>query len=492
MGIVRRQGILITITMYTGVAIGYISWGLILPNILVPASLGLIITLRDVSIFFSKLAQIAMMPASLRFFPYFKEKGDRINSFQTFTLLYSIIGFVIFSIVLAVFKDQILSIYAEKSPEIVNYFYYLFPFIFLYVMLDYVGSFFVSFKDYVTFSLFKNVVLRVLVLILVGAYIYYHIQYNDFIKTFIFIHYIVLALLILLLVFRHKIGFSTVYFKEVVKVGFLKFASFNYINGFISSTIRYIDGLMIVSYLGVGSAGIYGVGYLMASIIEMPRVSLNSVIIPLVAQHWKDKEIDKIAELHKKASLNQLIVGLFLFVCIAINVRDVFSLIKPEYSDGIIIVILIGLTKLVTMTTGIAIGIITNSKYYKFNTVNAFLRFILIVTTNVIFIPRYGITGAASATLMSVIGYELILMGYIYSKMKIHPFSSKTLVVILLGLVPLGLNYFVNIDFGIYLNIPLKLIVVMAIYALPIYMLSISSDLNTVVNGFLKKVKFIK
>ena len=489
MGIVRRQGILITLTMYAGVAIGYISWGLILPNYLAPASLGLVITIRDVSIFFSRLSQGGMMPSTVRFFPYFKGTKDKLNSYHTFSMLYAMIGFVLFSIILILFEDKILSFYTVKAPEIVKYFHFIFPLIFFYVVIDFLGVFFISLKDYVTYSIFKSVFIRIIILALVGCFLHFKFDLNNFIKLFIIAHYLILVGLLILFYTKHKLGFSLSHFKEIVEVGFIKFASFNYMNGFISYTVRYIDGLMIVAYLGVGSAGIYGVGFLMASVIEMPRAALNSIISPLIASHWKENEVDKIAELHKKASLNQLIIGLLLFVSIVVNLDDIFSLIKPEYAGGITIVILIGLSKLINMSTGVSLEIITNSKYYKFNTVNAILKFGLVVGTNVILIPTYGIKGAAFATLISIIGCELILMAFIYIKINIQPFSKKTIKVVLFGLTPLMLNYYVDVDFGIFLNIPIKMVIITLIYVLPIYLLKLSLDLNTVFNGFIKIIR---
>lgn len=80
-------------------------------------------------------------------------------------------------------------------------------------------------------------------------------------------------------------------------------------------------------------------------------------------------------------------------------------------------------------------GIISFSKYYKFD---LYLRIILVgmaVVFNVIFIPVFRITGAAIATGATLIFYNLIKVIFVYIKFRMHPFSVKMIAFIVFNIL---------------------------------------------------------
>jgi O-antigen/teichoic acid export membrane protein len=75
------------------------------------------------------------------------------------------------------------------------------------------------------------------------------------------------------------------------------------------------------------------------------------------------------------------------------------------------------------------------------------------VGLNLIFIPLYGITGAAFATLGAYSIFNLIKFLFILIRFKLQPFNHKNLLVLIIGAVsylligsiPLDFHYLVNI-----------------------------------------------
>ncbi|UOQ76851.1 hypothetical protein MUN84_20525 [Hymenobacter sp. 5516J-16] len=79
MGIVQRQGLRNTIISYIGLALGFVSTALVLPNFLEPQQLGVTATLASVATLYAQIAAFGFASVGIRFFPYFRhpESGHR-------------------------------------------------------------------------------------------------------------------------------------------------------------------------------------------------------------------------------------------------------------------------------------------------------------------------------------------------------------------------------------------------------------------------------
>ena len=91
---------------------------------------------------------------------------------------------------------------------------------------------------------------------------------------------------------------------------------------------------------------------------------------------------------------------------------------KPEYSVGVIIVLMISIAELYKLALGTNGAILTNSKYYK-----VFFYFSIAMALSVILLNRwliqlFGINGAALATLLVVVVFSTFKIIYIKRKLQ--------------------------------------------------------------------------
>jgi O-antigen/teichoic acid export membrane protein len=114
------------------------------------------------------------------------------------------------------------------------------------------------------------------------------------------------------------------------------------------------------------------------------------------------------------------------------------------------------------------------------------------VVFNMIFIPMYGIEGAALATFLSVFIYNTIKLLFVVTRMKLYPFTKKTghsFGIIVVGFL---LFYFWDFPFYTLINIGLKSVLITIFYVYVNYKLVISEEFNNVVVTLLQKLKVIK
>src|SRR5690606_29142206 len=128
---------------------------------------------------------------------------------------------------------------------------------------------------------------------------------------------------------------------------------------------------------------------------------------PITAQLMSDKKYDELNVLYKKSSVSLQLVGGYVLLGILVNIKSIYNLLPPEYGGGIFVVFMIGISRYFDLLLGNNNAIIFNSKYYKMVLFLGLLLAVLAVSLNMIFIPAYGIDGAAIATIIAIGLYSL-------------------------------------------------------------------------------------
>ena len=273
----------------------------------------------------------------------------------------------------------------------------------------------------------------------------------------------------------------------------LVFAGFVIMGNASATIIANIDSLMLSAFSGLGSAGIYTIAFFIAAVIEIPKRSISQVVIPIVAQANKDGDIPKLKELYQKTSLNQLIVGGLIFLAIWCNIDNIFKLIPNGeiYSPGKWVVFYIGLSKLFDMAAGVNQEIVGTSKYYKIDLLFYLFLAAVAVITNYIFIPNYGITGAAIASAVSIFLFNTIRFFFLLNVYKIQPFSLNTIKVLAIFFLTLIISYLIAPMHGFVTDLILRSLIVVCIFGGLVLALKISEDVQRVFHSVILRIKNI-
>jgi len=252
-----------------------------------------------------------------------------------------------------------------------------------------------------------------------------------------------------------------------------------------------IDAIMISLLLGLQSTGQYLLIYFVAGIIEIPMRAMNQISGTLISELFVTENLNEIESIYKKSSLNLLVIGSFIFLAIWFTMDDVFQLsVDPsKFVHGKSIFLFLGLAKLFDMLTSVNTYIIIYSKYFRYNVLFVLILGVTNVVLNYFLIGRFDLKGAAMATCISVIIFNLIKLVFIYYKFKIVPFSTGILK--LLGIV--GVTYFIVYlipSFESHLvNIFLRGIIITLLFGSLTLIFNVSEDINTLLSNFWNKLK---
>jgi len=280
--------------------------------------------------------------------------------------------------------------------------------------------------------------------------------------------------------FNIKFGINNIRnrLKEITNYSF-----FSILSGFGNILVLNVDVLMVSAILGLSATGIYTTAFYIGLIIEIPRRAISQISIPIISENIKNNNFKEIGKNFKLVSLHQLIIGIFLYLLIILNLDNIFNIIpnSENFISGKNIVYIIGLSKLIIMTSGFSSELIMMSKYYKFNVITITILAILSIILNYMLIPQFGMIGAAYASLFSILTFNCIKLIFIKIKIGISPFSNKTIVPIIIGIIIFFIiNYFPN-NSNPFLDIIKNSLVISSLYIGMIYLLKVSPELNLII-----------
>jgi O-antigen/teichoic acid export membrane protein len=493
MGIVIRQSAKSVVITYFGIGFGILNTLWLMPAILTEEQIGLYRTIVNVAVLLSTFASLGAGNIPNRFFPYFKDLKKAHNGFLYFILIVGMSGFAVFTFLYLNFKYLFVEAFIKNSPSLVNYFYLIIPFVFIMLLINIFESYNTIQQNPVLPTFTRELLTRLLFTVNLITFFFLRYQYSMFIELLVVLYGITLCTLIIYtysqnyLFLKPNNGvFKSLHFKSILV--FSAFALSVNASGII---IINIDGLMLSSYSGLRAAGIYSIAFFIATFIEIPKKSLSQVLIPLVSEANMKNDKKQLELLYKKSSITQLIIGGLIFILVWFNIENIFKIIPHGnvYAEGIWVVFFIGLGKIFDMTTGINQEIIGTSKYYKIDLAFYPLLGFVAIGANLLFIPKYGMTGAALATALSVFLINTVKFFFLLIVMKIQPFSLSTIKVLVVFVLAFILNYFLpHIQHHFILDIIFRSLLVASVFISLVLLLKVSEDINMIMNKIISRL----
>ena len=189
---------------------------------------------------------------------------------------------------------------------------------------------------------------------------------------------------------------------------------------------------------------IYAVTIMLPKLIEVPRKAIKQLSMPILSEEINNKNWEKIGFIYKALSLNQLTASIFAALILFVNMDHILNLI-PHFEmkeTAKTIIFFLAITKVSDSSMSIGNDLMMMSKHFWFSTLSAILLIIFTVIFNLIFIPIWKIKGAALATFLSFLIYNLSVCLFVRVKMKVHPFSFKMIHIVGVGILSYLASFF--------------------------------------------------
>ncbi len=496
MGIIKRQSLKSSMVNYVGVGLGALFFIAIFPNIISKEYLGFIQLILGMTLVFAQL--VCLGTANILYKYYAQWRGtSKLNEFNSLSLLIIIAASVVFSFLFIIFKAPIIDFFTRGKDSVLvdNFFWMVLPLVFIQ-SISYYFETYSSMSQRVTVPTFlREVVNRVLLIVTVFLLAYHLISDAIFVLIYILIYLFSLVVLSFYAIRFFKFGFGNpmdFFTHNLLLKNQSSYGRNTLAISFISALHNFIDTLMLPAFLGIGALGIYARPLILGQMISVPYRSISSISSPIIMEAWGRNDIEKVADLNKKLSVNLFLIGLFLFCLIVVNTDNFFNILPPEYAIAKSVLVIIAFGRMVDMSFGLNTEILISSKYYK-NIVYFTLGMLCIaIILNVVLIPLIGMTGAAISVAFSLIAFNIMKAIFIYQKFNFHCYSKPYVPLILITIITIFITYFLVPDissptFNNILNTPLASVLLNVIFKSsvatllflgPILYLKINPDLN--------------
>jgi O-antigen/teichoic acid export membrane protein len=495
---IRKQSIISSVVVYIGFAIGFLNTYLFTrEGGFTQAEYGLTGIFMAIANIMYSVANLGMAAYINKFYPYYNDNlPKKKNDMLSWALLVSLVGFCLVVIAGLLFKDLVIRKYGTNSPDLVKYYYYVFPFGLGLTLFTILEAYSWQLKKSVLTNFLREIQFRLLTtLLIILSFTGVIASFDLFIKIYSFTFLAIAFILLGYLAFTKHISFafsvskvSKKFFKKIIAL-----ISFVYGGSLVFTVSMVIDTIIIAAVLpdGLAMAGVYTLAQNIASLIQAPQRGVISSSIGPLSKAWKDKDMAKISRIYHSSSINQLLFSVGMFALIWLNFDDAvlnFHL-QHRYLEAAWVFFFIGLMRIVDMGTGVNSQIIGTSTLWRFDFVTGIILLSITLPLNYILTKYYyGVTGPAIANLITFSIYNAIRYVFLIKKFNLQPFSVKTLYTIILGIALFYCCHFLFQSMHGFWGMVWRSITFLILYIAGAKLLSLSPDIKPVWLAFQKRL----
>lgn len=432
MGIIIKQSIKGTIWSYIGVPLGFVTTAYLYTEYLTPEVVGLFGLLMAISVVTGQLAGLGFNGVTSRLFPYFRDPNSGHHGFLWVKTMVSLAGFLLFILLYLLFRNVFIEANYEKSRLLADYVYLLIPLTFFTLLFNALDAYNRILYDTVTGLFLQETLQRILLFLVVLLYIWNIISLNQLIIAYTVAVSLKGLVLLLVLMQRKEIRLRPEFgfidkklAREMASV-----ALYSIVGGMGAMLVFNLDKILINQMLGLAKTGVYTIAFYFGSLITIPSRPLLKISGSLIAEAWKENDLEKIRDIYYKSCINQLIIAGFLFIGIWSNIDNILVILGPDYETSKWVIFFIGIGYLLDMMTGANAQVIAYSKYYRASLGFIVILIVIMVILFFLLVPPLGITGAAAGIASALFLNNLMRYLFLWKRYHLQPFNLFFLFVI--------------------------------------------------------------
>jgi O-antigen/teichoic acid export membrane protein len=486
MGVIRRQSLKTSIISFIGVVIGTLSTWQVYPRAL--EIVGLFRSLFDAAVLIGIVVLLGSSVSAVRFYPRYEDRNTGHGGLLSWLLIVTGTGFGIFLLAYPFVREALAAyVFRGDNSRYGEFIIYLVPLTLFISLMNLLSRYTSNFRRITVPAAFEQLTIKVTLPLIVLMYIGGWITVKGVVVGIVLSF---MAATLGMAYYLYHLGEWRLRRPMILrdKKGLREYARFSWyglLSGIGSQVAFRIDGLMVSGMLSFQANGIYTIAWAMSEIISKPMRALSHISGPLLAYQIEHDQLEEVRKIYRKSSLNMTIAGMGLFLGIWTILPYVFRLMPntAEIEVGRYAVFFLGLAQVWDMMTGVNNEIIYYSKHYRFALYTTLLLAALNLGTNVIFIPAYGLTGAALATCLSIFLYNAAKLLFIHWKMGLHPFSLRLVPAVGFAVAAWLVATALPETGSALLTMGIKGAAFAALYGLAVWRFAISEDINHWIDG---------
>jgi len=190
----------------------------------------------------------------------------------------------------------------------------------------------------------------------------------------------------------------------------------------IFNLMRNVDVLMLGLFVSAPGVGIYSVIVRITTLALAISGAFLPIFNPFIADLHYKKEFEKLSDLLKTITRWIIMINFPIFLCLIFFPMFFLNIFGKEFIEGSTCLSILAIALLFDSTAALPNCIIFMSGRSDIMLKNSITILITNIILNYLLIPRYGISGAALATSISLVLLAIIRIIEVYYLVKIQPF----------------------------------------------------------------------
>jgi O-antigen/teichoic acid export membrane protein len=183
--------------------------------------------------------------------------------------------------------------------------------------------------------------------------------------------------------------------------------------------IDMTDIIMIGIFLESADIGMYVVALRTVSVGSLVLVAVNSVVAPRFSIMWEAGDWEHLEQLVRKVTLIMGIAAIIMLVIFIFYSNLILQLFGPEFKSAELTLQILAIGQFFVLSTGPVAYLLMMSGYERFHRNSIIFSAVINIILNVYLIPRYGISGAAFATTLSLTAKNILAVFFVKRKLGI-------------------------------------------------------------------------
>jgi O-antigen/teichoic acid export membrane protein len=490
MGIIAKQGITNSFAILIGFILGGINTVFIFPYVFRDnlEDLGLIQLLVTISFVVAQLLTFGSVGITIRYYPRMVSE-KRVGELMFYIWVLPSLAIMLFGLFLLFAGEHFLALFINQNISLSNNT----ALIILYTLtigITYsriLAGYSVSLKKTFITSFLNEIIIRIFILVFTALYFWRIISFEDFGIGNAFAYFF--PVIVLLIYLRKTQIFELVKPAKKDLQELLVYGFFTWMDLIATWVINRIDTMMIGAILFLSDIPVYNFAFYMSLVVALPNRSMILISAPVIAESFHKKDMKNIQDIYSKSSIVQLLIGGIIFIIIWLNIDAILTFEPKSFYEAKWVFFYLGLSKVIDIFFSVNGTILVSSPFYKFNLYFNLILLALAIIVNIILIPLYGIVGAALATAISLVIFNIMKAVFLYFNYSLQPFHQNTFKgLIILGVAWTAGYFFPAIDKA-WLDILVRSAVTAMVFLPLILVFNISEDLNAMFYKFLKKLR---
>jgi O-antigen/teichoic acid export membrane protein len=267
---------------------------------------------------------------------------------------------------------------------------------------------------------------------------------------------------------------------------------------YLSSLISVFGGNIKTMLLGAlntaTSVGIFAVASQINTIGQMFHGGIATASAPIVSDLYDRGEQEQLGRFYQTVTKWSFTLNLPLFLAVLLFPVPILSIFGRSFVGGAVALIILAWANLVNTGTGICGTVLNMTGNTSLRLVNSLFTFAVTIGLNILLIPRWGLIGAATASLAAAVTVNLLGLSQVFILFRLLPYDLSFAKPIAAGLVALaaawGMRQLLPIQTNLF-YLAMNVIFLFAVHAGMILLLGLSQEDRAVLDRVGRRMRAV-